>query len=61
MAAPKEMTRQELLEARDRVRQELQALRSPIRASDYFGSEPIIFDLENILAEIEAQLAERGQ
>lgn len=58
MAAPEQMTRQELLEARERVLEQLHALRTPMDAKDYLGNGPIVSDLESILAEIEAELSE---
>jgi len=57
MAEP-QMTRQELLAARERVLEQLYALRTPMDAKDYLGNGPIVSDLQNILAEINAELAE---
>jgi hypothetical protein len=58
MAEP-QMTRQELLAARERLIKQLQVLRSPTgKPSGYFSSEPVISELEKVLAEIDAELAE---
>ena len=52
------MTRQELIEARERVLEQLYALKAPMDPRTYQGNGPIVSDLQNILAEINAQLAE---
>ena len=58
MAAPEHMTRQELLEARDKVRRELEAITNPVRGQDIFGADPIIEQLRAVLSDIETELAE---
>ena len=50
----------QLMEARDRIRRELEVLRSPSSIGGGADSRSVIADLERELAEIEAALANRG-
>jgi len=55
-----EPLREQLMEARDRIRRELEILRSPSSIGGGADSRSVIAALESELAEIEAALANRG-
>jgi hypothetical protein len=55
-----EPLREQLMEARDRIRRELEILRSPSSIGGGADSRSVIAALQSELAEIEAALANRG-
>ena len=55
-----EPLREQLIEARDRIRRELEILRSPSTIGGGADSRSVIAALESELAEIVAALANRG-
>lgn len=55
-----EPLREQLIEARDRIRRELEILRSPSSIGGGADSRSVIAALQSELAEIEAALANRG-
>jgi hypothetical protein len=60
MSDDDESLRAQLVEARDKIRRELEVLRSPSSIGGGADSRSVIADLEHELAEIEAALANRG-
>jgi hypothetical protein len=60
MSDDDESLRAQLVEARDKIRRELEVLRSPSSIGGGADSRSVIADLEHALAEIEAALANRG-
>jgi hypothetical protein len=59
MARPAQPERERLIEARDRVRHQLNVLRNPARRSDYTRqSAQLAADLQLVLDELEAGLAD---
>ena len=60
MSDSDEPLREQLIEARDRIRRELEILRSPSTIGGGADSRSVIAALESELAEIVAALANRG-
>jgi len=61
MKPPKPTRRDELVEARDRVRRQIEILQTPMRSSDYTGmSRQNIEKLQAVLEEIEAELKDQN-
>jgi hypothetical protein len=55
-----EPLREQLMEARDRIRRELEILRSPSSIGGGADSRSVVAALQSELAQIEAALANRG-
>ncbi len=60
MSDPEKPLREQLTEARDRVRRELEILRSPSSIGGGSADGGVVADLETELGELEQALANRG-
>ncbi len=60
MSNPEKPLREQLTEARDRVRRELEILRSPSSIGGGADNGSVVVDLETELGELEEAIANRG-